>query len=73
MSKTGLKALLGTSLAISGLISWQLAGQFYIDYIVDDNLAAVKVYSQTFAMAIVFGVLSFITFIWAAISAYYRE
>jgi hypothetical protein len=73
MSKTGLKTLLGFALLLSGFVSWQLANEYEFAYYMNETPEAMKAYSSSMALMIMFMTLSCITFIWAAVSAYYRE
>jgi hypothetical protein len=73
MSKTGLKTLLAFALLLSGFVSWQLANEYEFQYYMNETPEAMKAYSSAMSLMIMFMTLSCITFIWSAISAYYRE
>jgi len=73
MSKTGLKTLLAFALLLSGFVSWQLANEYEFQYYMNETPEAMKAYSSAMSLCIAFMVLSCITFIWAAVSAYFKE
>jgi len=73
MSKAGLKSLIAVTLLFAGLVSWQLANEYEFRYLLNETPEAMKAYSSAMSMTIAFMTLSCITFIWAAVSAYYRE
>jgi len=73
MNKTGLKTLLAFSLLLSGFVSAQLANEYYFQYQMNEMPEALKAYSSAMALSVALMTLSCITFIWAAVSAYFRE
>lgn len=73
MSKAAIKSLLGVTLLFAGLTSWQLANEYEFQFAMNETTEAMKAYSSAVSLTYVFMTLSCITFIWAAVSAYFRE
>ena len=73
MSKASIKALLAVSLLLGAAISWQTANEYYFQYQMNETTEAMKAYSSAVSLTYVLLTLSCITFIWSAVSAYFRE